>query len=424
MSQDPNNRFPQYLVLSEIQRRTANEKAYAAAQPQPTTTVAEEVVGEFMQPKGLQAGMPSVSAPTDSFSTEPMGMPASAPMQQPVMGMASGGLTAFAAGDRTSLEQSFSDPMRQAMLAQLGFPSGITDEQLDAAIIEQQKYNPTNPPKTARDLGDAAFEFMYGDEFGDEAMDYIGSIPVGGLGIQAARKTLPFIPKAYKGIKNYFSGPKKNPSGKLTTDEAYGGTGYRNVIKPITENPITSAVTATPILAGINQFTGQPEPTKDKDKDKDKNKDKDKQPNLLKNKAIETSKPKKEIDYDLVGLGGLIMGARNMSELGTGLAGLAERKQARADALLEGQAQQDYYRASAEKVRAELENLPLEQKFDTLDNITETLKLAREGEIELTDERKIELNAASQLLTTQILALQGINSNLLTGPDPLEAARK
>ena len=59
MSQDPSSRFPQYLVLSEIQRRTANEKAYAAAKPQPTTTVAEEVVGEFMQPKGLQAGMPS-----------------------------------------------------------------------------------------------------------------------------------------------------------------------------------------------------------------------------------------------------------------------------------------------------------------------------------------------------------------------------
>ena len=98
-------------------------------------------------------------------------------------------------------------------------------------------------------------------------------------------------------------------------------------------------------------------------------------------------------------------------------------KQARADALLEGQAQQDYYRASAEYRRAELENLPLEQKFDTLDNITETLKLAREGEIELTDERKLELNQASQLLTTQILALQGINPSSLIGPDPLEAAR-
>ena len=93
MSQDPSSRYPQYLVLSEIQRRTANEKAYAAAKPQPTTTVAEEVVGEFIQPKGLQAGMPSESAPTDAFSSESMGIPASAPMQQPMMGMAGGGQT-------------------------------------------------------------------------------------------------------------------------------------------------------------------------------------------------------------------------------------------------------------------------------------------------------------------------------------------
>ena len=109
MSQDPNSRFPQYLVLSEIQRRTANEKAYAAAKPQPTTTVAEEVVGEFMQPKGLQAGMPSESAPTDAFSSESMGIPASAPMQQPMM-MASGGLTASANTGQTALQQSFNDP--------------------------------------------------------------------------------------------------------------------------------------------------------------------------------------------------------------------------------------------------------------------------------------------------------------------------
>ena len=31
MSQDPNNRFPQYLVLSEIQRRTANEKGLCSS---------------------------------------------------------------------------------------------------------------------------------------------------------------------------------------------------------------------------------------------------------------------------------------------------------------------------------------------------------------------------------------------------------
>ena len=53
MSQNPDSRYPQYLVISEIQRRTKNEKAYAAMKQQPTTTVAEEVVNEFIQPKGL-----------------------------------------------------------------------------------------------------------------------------------------------------------------------------------------------------------------------------------------------------------------------------------------------------------------------------------------------------------------------------------
>ena len=117
------------------------------------------------------------------------------------------------------------------------------------------------------------------------------------------------------------------------------------------------------------------------------------------------------------------MGARNMSELGTGLAGLAERKQARADALTEGQAQQDYYRASAEKVRAEVEGLPLENKMDALEQVNDLLTKALEGEIELTEEQLQYYNAASQTLTSQILSLQGIDTNVLAGPDPLEAAR-
>jgi hypothetical protein len=54
MSQDPNAQFPPFLVLSEIQRRTINEKNYQAMQQQPTTTVAEEVVNEFMQPQLAQ----------------------------------------------------------------------------------------------------------------------------------------------------------------------------------------------------------------------------------------------------------------------------------------------------------------------------------------------------------------------------------
>ena len=129
MSQDPSSRYPQYLVLSEIQRRTANEKAYAAARLQPTTTVAEEVVGEFMQPKGLQAGMPSESAPTDAFSSESMGIPASAPMQQPMM-MAGGGDTKAEA--RKGISKIMSDINKKRGEAGL---SGLMDAAGDVITI-------------------------------------------------------------------------------------------------------------------------------------------------------------------------------------------------------------------------------------------------------------------------------------------------
>ena len=111
------------------------------------------------------------------------------------------------------------------------------------------------------------------------------------------------------------------------------------------------------------------------------------------------------------------MGSKSIGDLGMGIAGMAQQQQARADTLKSEESKDAYYRASTEKLKGELENLPLEQKFDTLDNITETLKQAREGEIELTDERKLELNQASQILTAQILKLQGIDTNSLAGLD-------
>jgi hypothetical protein len=100
MSQDPNAQFPPFLVLSEIQRRTINEKNYQAMQQQPTTTVAEEVVNEFMQPQlaqnqptGLQGGVPQSATPLpdENISAGLSGAP-TAPMQM----AASGGLMEYA----------------------------------------------------------------------------------------------------------------------------------------------------------------------------------------------------------------------------------------------------------------------------------------------------------------------------------------
>ena len=539
MSQDPSSRYPQYLVLSEIQRRTANEKAYAAAKPRPTTTVAEEVVGEFMQPQGLQAGMPSESAPTDAFSSESMGIPASAPMQQPMM-MAGGGLTeymeevgselkrikekesryaarnkkekegktifstslsprnyvipdekykrlvdkgiigglreytpamlllnalsgegAFSGSDRlipesklNGLESAMEQSRNEMRQRQLGFASGGLTAYVNGGALEQSFADPyenllgssTNPYPVDDEASfledryiDEEGNIRYGRALGDASL----LIPIGAglnvagrLGLAGIRRFAPNIIEKTKGLftsANPALASLKTGQRKVKTDKGYDtidtATG-KKIPEQLFDVKKSLAAVSYPAAAAtlISRSADDEETIKPEDTETDterklrlQREEYEKQLAELRNKATGTAKPKKEIDYDLVGLGGLIMGARNMSELGTGLAGLAERRQAREDALLEGQAQQDYYRASADKVRAEIENLPLEQKFDILDNITETLKQAREGEIELTDERKLELNQASQLLTSQILALQGITANSLTGFNVNEA---
>ena len=110
MSQDPNSSYPAYLVLSEIQRRTLNEKNYQAMEQQPTTTVAEEVVGKFMQPQlaqnqsqGLQGGTPQSATPLpdSNISAGLSGVP-TAPMQM----AASGGITGYANEGKTKLNYS------------------------------------------------------------------------------------------------------------------------------------------------------------------------------------------------------------------------------------------------------------------------------------------------------------------------------
>ena len=190
MSQDPSSRYPQYLVLSEIQRRTANEKAYAAARPQPTTTVAEEVVGEFMQPKGLQAGMPSESAPTDAFSSESMGMPASAPMQQPMM-MAGGGLTGYANGG--PLDQSFDNPY--ANVGSSAYPYPVDQEQKNFLA---DRY--TNEDGSI-DYGTAIF-----DGIDATALAFILAPEPVSSGIGAVGRGLSW---AGRGLMNFVRSPKK-----------------------------------------------------------------------------------------------------------------------------------------------------------------------------------------------------------------------
>lgn len=77
-AQQPSGQVPQYMVVSEIQRRSKMRKRFEAQKEQPSTTVAEQI---------LTGGVASVAPPPPQMMGA-MGMPQQppAPLQQPPMG--------------------------------------------------------------------------------------------------------------------------------------------------------------------------------------------------------------------------------------------------------------------------------------------------------------------------------------------------
>jgi len=144
MSQNPESRYPQYLVLSEIQRRTQMEKRYNAEEAsmnRPQTTVAEEVVADFAQPQGL-AGMNAEGA-ANAGAFPPEAMP-----ETPMQMAAGGGRTGYRGGGASymSIPETDINPVtgavitsgnsdrsrREALLYTLGIdPTGKTEEQIN-----------------------------------------------------------------------------------------------------------------------------------------------------------------------------------------------------------------------------------------------------------------------------------------------------
>lgn len=100
-AQNPNSQVPQFLVVSEIQRRTDMRKRFEAAEAQPQATVTDQILME-----GLGATQP---APPPQGSMPPAGMPAPPSPQLPLegssplmgQGMAAGGILGFAPGGST-----------------------------------------------------------------------------------------------------------------------------------------------------------------------------------------------------------------------------------------------------------------------------------------------------------------------------------
>jgi len=99
--QQPSGSAPQFLVLSELNRRKRVKGDFEARQAQQQPTVAEEAVASAGVPQNQMMGMPEAMAPQSAVSD---GVGTSAPMK-----MASGGLMQFGNDIRSSMSQQI-DP--------------------------------------------------------------------------------------------------------------------------------------------------------------------------------------------------------------------------------------------------------------------------------------------------------------------------
>jgi len=430
MSQDPNSSYPAYLVLSEIQRRTLNEKNYQAMEQQPTTTVAEEVVGKFMQPQlaqnqsqGLQGGTPQSATPLpdSNISAGLSGVP-TAPMQM----AASGGLTGYAAGDRTALNASFQNPYAdQRSLAEQGFPNEIDPDQKNMIV---ERY--TDPD------GTFAYKRALADGFNAATLAMIlapeptsSAVGLAARGIAGAGKTLygairnpkQTLDKGLEAIGklksrrqqgNRFNNPVSSPQ---STSNLPTPPGY---FKDIGAETLKSAVNPALRIAGATYLGSQLLPdgeetvvkeelTEDQLKIQELERQLAERKNLKGLSGATAEKDNTGNYRDLARLGAGIMSAKNVGDIGGTITNIVDAQDKRELMGIQGALTQ----AQTSQILAKTEAMPLQEKLATLKELGNLLKLISSGEIQATDEEKASYAFQQQALTNEVLRMQGIASS-------------
>jgi hypothetical protein len=332
MSQDPNSSYPAYLVLSEIQRRTLNEKNYQAMQERPTTTVAEEVVDEFMQPQlaenqsqGLQVGAPQSATPLpdSNISAGLSGVP-TAPMQM----AASGGITGYAEGNQTALEESFNNPYEN-MSAQAqgmtgaGMGMDALGDNLEAAI---EQYG-VPALKTLGIINDDNSV-----NYGTLALQALslnpairlgrGALGIAGAGLSRfAPKTMSSLKGLPSKIKNRFTSPVSKvdesliTSGSIQTDRVFDAAKSGKTLLNTAQNLAIPALVAKSMLSNGEETVVKQELTEEQLKIQELERQLAERENL-KGLAGAAEKDNTGNYRDLVRLGAGIMSATNVSDIG------------------------------------------------------------------------------------------------------------
>jgi hypothetical protein len=410
MSQDPNSSYPAYLVLSEIQRRTLNEKNYQAMQERPTTTVAEEVVGEFMQPQlaenqsqGLQVGAPQSATPLpdSNISAGLSGVP-TAPMQM----AASGGITGYAEGNQTALEESFNNPYEnmsaqaQGMTgAGLGMDSlgeGLEDSYNKGKSFLSDRYteddDTTDWGRLGKDALAASLFTPYGAIRGAGAKVLsTGAGLLSAAGRQQLKKQLGRF-----SAKNVpFIGIRNKKTGQFLSQEQIGANTFNKFIR----NPLLLGGAFALVTEDDEAIkTPAPAPTPSPSPE-----------NIETNSSAGLSQAKDNTGNwrDLARLGAGIMSAKTVGDIGGTVTNILDAQDKRGLIGL----QSKFTQAQTDQILATTKAMPLEKKLATLQSLGKLFEKISSGEIEVTEEQKASYALQYQILNDEVLKMQGIASS-------------
>ena len=428
LANDPNSRYPTYLVLSEVQRRNQMKQMYdnqMVRQNQPSTTVAEEAVMELSQ--GAMPSSAEVSSPLDA------GITSMAP-PSPQMGMASGGLTAFANGGSTSTQRS--------LLISLGVDADIiskmSDEEINQSIEKIRSgsdksflergfdYVKENPFSTALAVASIHPVVRFGRAVGT------GAYQLGKAGLSKLGNTQ-FIKNLISSRgRSLFYDPLKisRVNTNVPIGEAAKGLGLSNVTRipgagtfSLGRTSGTLGVLAAP--GAVSEFFGDddapaPAPTPQPDDQTPPPPPPDNTGDVNpydKANALESQRLREEQGLMLAQLGGIIGSSKNFGEIASGIGGLATNisAQRRADRIREedilraqpkSEAELGYIQQQTAVLQAQIENMPRKDIETSISLVTKALEQGVDNPEEL-----------QVYLTQLILRLQELD-----GYDPANTA--
>jgi len=418
MSQSPEGQYPQFLVLSEIQRRNQMRRMYenqTAKMNQPTTTVAEESVMELAG-QGAVPMMDSLS----SLSSSEGGLRSMAPTP-----MKSGGITQMQSGRSTALEQSFMPPGRNELpmssesasslrggISNLAETLGLIDEEGNIDPVQASLLGLSFVPGVGLVAGAGRLGLGVAKFLAPKAKSFfMKPNPVRSKGLQPGQRVI--------------VDPKKGKTMIQSTGKDAGKV-IPETVADVSKIATTAGAVATP-FAVSNIFA--PDESTDVVK-KDELTDAEKRAasslqdlqKLLDKPTDTTTTEKQGFASDdfltLAQVGGIFGGAKNLGEAAMGLGNLAEQIQTtRREGKLEG-LQGRVLAAQAAKYEADIANMKPTQinaQLQTIENLIQAaIDSGNQDEVS-------ELFLYQQLLNKRLLELQGID--IPTGGDILDKNR-